>query len=403
MKDFFFILTLLFFIMKEPVRDWMASIGESFGNGLSTCLSALVLVGIAQVFNPLSPGLLRGVLGIKLMFMPMLGIILGFAFINNSEELKKFLAFIAYASIPVNALGMIQYINGPNFMIQHFGPGFALNSMLAFIHDVKAGESFMRIFATFASSAHYALFLSMNTLVCMGLVSADSRRRIIWLGILGLNFFALLGTGSRGGFLMTLSMICIFLFLTRKNAGVLMSSLLVPVLCIGVGFGVMRKSVSQRFQSGVKIENLRERTIDTAPRQFLEYVNKYPLGKGIGAASQASRYLGKMEGKFNLVENYISKIQLELGIVGVLVFYMFMAMILLRWFTHWLPPPHYAQTELYLLCAALSAYGFGQFLIGTLFSSIDTPPASFFLWIFMGIMMRVPYILQNEEESLSAV
>lgn len=401
-KDAFFLLTLLFFVMKEPVKDWIASIGESFGNGLATTLSALLIVGVVQVFNPLSPGLLRGVLGIKIMFMPMMGILLGFAFINSTEELLRFLRFLAIVSVPVNTLGMIQYINGPNFMIQHFGPGFAFNSMLAFVDNVKAGDSFMRIFSTFSSSAAYALFLSMNTMVCMGLISADRLRRFLWLAILGLNFFAVLGTGSRGGFMMILGMIVIFLYLTRKNAGVMIFSVLVPLLCLSMGFAVMKKSVSQRFQSGAKIENIRERTIDTAPRQFLQELNKHPLGKGIGAASQASRHLGRTEGKFNLVENYVSKIQMELGIVGVIVFYIFILLILFRWYRHWLPPPQHSQTTLYLLAACLSAYGFGQFTIGTLFSSIDTPPASFFLWIFMGIMMRIPYMLETEKEETAS-
>ena len=61
---------------------------------------------------------------------------------------------------------------------------------------------------------------------------------------------------------------------------------------------------------------IQERTFTTTSAMFVDYLDRYPIGIGLGAASQASRYLPGLEGTRILVENYASKLQVETGFRG---------------------------------------------------------------------------------------
>ncbi len=384
-KDAMLFFTFFFFMTKESTRDLMSELGQVMGAGIVLLMAGLIAVGFLQIFNPLSPGLLRGILGFKVMFLPWTGILLGYAYVNRTEDVAGLFRLIGYTSFPINIFGVIQYIKGPNFMPGTFGPGFLLSTSVANIYGVSYEESFVRIVGTFASSAHYSLFLAMNALVCLALFFAD-RRKGVWLIASVLNCFTLLGTGSRGGLLSTLLMVFIFAALFRR-ARPMMITFFIVVGGFFLGFSTLKESVSERFKTAADVKNINDRTVATAPKQFTEYLSIYPLGRGIGAAQQAARHLGKYEGKFYLVENYLSKLQLEMGIVGVVLFYLMILLILMRWFRTWLPPP--SEDATYIFSIALTAYCFGQLTIGGIFSSIDTPPAATFIWIFMGMMVRI--------------
>ncbi len=394
-KDVILAFILFFMMPKEPVKEYLSDLGRTLGAGVVLLMSGLFAVGFLQIFNPMSPGLLRGILGFKVMFLPWLGIFLGFVYVNTEEDAAGLFRLIAFMSIPINLFGVIQYIQGPEFMPATFGPGFLVTTQVANIYGVKYEESFVRIIGTFASSGAYALFLSMNLLVCLTLYFID-RRKWLWLGASLLNCFALLATGSRGGFLSALFMVFIFASLFRK-ARTTITVLLIVCGGIFLGFSTLRQSVFQRFQTAARIETVKERTIATAPKQFVQNLENYPMGKGIGAASQAARHLGKVEGKFVLVENYLSKLQVEIGIVGVILFYLLIAMIMLRWFNSWMAAPFSERT--YVMVLAMTAYCFGQFTIGGIFSSIDTPPASYFIWIFMGMAAKLSLVVPEEFET----
>lgn len=385
-KDAMLVLTYLFFMFKESFKENSNWLGESLGSGVVLTLTLFLTIGVAQVFNPQSPGLFRGILGLKITYLPLAGMLLGFVYCDREETILRLFRLIAAASIPINIFGMIQYSHGPGYMVEHFGHGFLLNAQTANIYGVRAADSFVRIIGTFASGAHYALFLAMNSVLCLALFSVDRKWKIVWYGAFALTLFALLGTGSRGGLVSAVSMIALFALFTRKTRASALS-VIVTVIILAFAFSILKASVSKRFQSAANITALRERSIDTAPKQFLDALSANPMGKGIGSASQASRHLGKTQGKFQLVENYISKLQLELGIIGVLSFYLMIFLLCGRWYREWLGPPE--RTDSYILYSAMTAFCFVEFTVGGIFSSIDTPPASVFIWIFTGMMAKV--------------
>ena len=142
-----------------------------------------------------------------------------------------------------------------------------------------------------------------------------------------------------------------------------------------------------RFESVRDIEMIRQRTSTTTTIMFLETLDKYPLGRGLGTGSQPSRHLlGEGSSEYAMIENYPSKIQMETGIMGVLFFYMFLLTLSIRWYRGW----HRILNGPFLdLTAPITAYCLTQFVIAGLFGSLDSVPQSVFLWAFVGFVARM--------------
>jgi hypothetical protein len=385
-KDALLILTIFFMLSKEPLKIWMERLGRALGPSVVLSMGCVFFVGMLQVFNPASPGVLRGVIGMKLMFLPWLFILLGFAYAEHPSRIEKIFRLVAYISIPINFFGLIQFFNPPDFLVRTFGPGFIYTTQVAMIYGVLHTESFFRIIGTFPSSAHYAQFLAMNTLICYALMMNNRRERPLLLGALALTLMALLGTGSRGGLLCTIVMLMIMGAFSRQLRFVLVTGLLFFGI-LAIGLNTMGKNIAKRFESAANVKNVSARTIEATPKMFLKTLEKYPMGNGIGAASQAARHLGGMEGHFVLIENYFSKIQYEIGIVGVASFTIFIFSLIARWINSWIPSIY--DPAVLNMALALTAYCLTELTIGVLFSGIESPPNSVYLWLFIGFMARI--------------
>ena len=368
-------------MIQEPLRDWINQLGKEFGLGVVSCMSALFVVGVLQIFNPYSPGLLRGILGLKLMFMPWLIIPLAYAYFDNAQVLGRFFKILVIFSIPINIFGLTQYVKGPTFMVATFGPGFNSNTMQAMVYGYHA--TFVRIIGTFASSAHYSHYLIFNVIICLALFLSGSKPRWLWVAIILQNFFCQLCTGSRGA-LLELGVMFIFFLAVMKRARSVMTAFLLFGGGLYLAFANLGPIVAKRFETVTEIKGVRKRTVDMAPKMFADLLAKYPLGKGMGAASQASRHLGKIQGEFSLIESYTSKLQLEMGVAGVILFYLMVVMFILQW-RRWVRA-FYQEDDAYLFFMALSAYAIGCLVAGAF---PETPPTSVFLWASLGILPRI--------------
>lgn len=383
-RDIFPALTFLFFMLQEPFRDALNELGRELGILVFFSMAALLTVGILQIYNPESPGLIRGLLGIKLMFLPWLLIPLSYVYFTDIETVENFFKKILIFSIPVNTIGLLQFFLGPGFMIATFGPGFANNTQLAHIYSADyTGASFVRIAGTFASSALYGQFLVFIVIICFVLLYAETKPRWLWLLIMAQNLFCILGTGSRGALLFLVLMFISFSFMLKRARSVIFGLVLFSATLFAA-FLTLGPAVTARFEDAARISGIRARTVETTSKMFMMILDRYPLGKGIGSASQASRHLGKIQGEYELVENYQSKLQMEVGIVGVILFYALMVFIFARW-VEW-RGQFFEDTKSHLFFCALSAY-FGACVVVGVFP--DTAPASVFFWSCVGLLPRL--------------
>ena len=71
---------------------------------------------LIQMFNPASTSIFYGILGMKIYFLYVPLIYVGYALIESEEELRRFFAFTCALILVVAALGLAQSIIGPTFL-----------------------------------------------------------------------------------------------------------------------------------------------------------------------------------------------------------------------------------------------------------------------------------------------
>jgi hypothetical protein len=79
-------------------------------------LSVFFWFAIVQVFNPWSPSILYGLLGLKLYFYYAPLMVLGYAMLERREDLERFLLVSIVAGIVVAGLGVAQSVLGVSFL-----------------------------------------------------------------------------------------------------------------------------------------------------------------------------------------------------------------------------------------------------------------------------------------------
>jgi len=269
-----------------------------------------------------------------------------------------------------------------------FGPGFERATIIAHIEGIGVGESFLRVIGTFASTGQYSSFLLINAMLCFALLFSTEKKRewLIFGGCTVFNFLALLATGSRAGLLVLWVQVFAFGVLCHRARRTLVVGALVG-LSLFYGFKWMGEPVIARYESLSNLEMIRHRTTETTVEMFFDILEEYPLGRGLGTASTASRHLvGEDSSGWSLVENYPSKLQMEVGILGVLLFYLFQVALSFQWLRRWLTP---LDGHTFDLVAPLTAYCLTQFITVSLFGSLDSPPGVVFLWALIGIVARL--------------
>lgn len=393
LKDFLLVMAFLFFAMKERIPDHIAGLQEQLGSTIWLLAFSLIGIGFFQIFNPLSPGLVRGVLGFKIMFYYWLLAVMGFAYVRDTEDYQKFLRILMFFSIPINIFGIYQYIKGPASIVA-LGPGFYRAIALAGGEGGPQSEGFLRIFSTFASSGQYMTFLVMSTMVCFALlyVSRSSNERLLVGAAQVLNFFALISTGSRSGLVSLILNVIVFGFFSRRTRSVLATA---GIAAVGIYlvFSLLGSRVTGRYESLLEVQMVKDRTIGTTSGMFPKLLEKYPMGKGLGAASTAARHLGGLESKYEFVENYPSKLQLELGIPGVILFFLFIFSLGLRWIQRWFRS---FDEDTFELIVPVSVYVLTYFVIGGIFGILDNPPSVLFMWTFVGMTAKLVHLSEEK-------
>lgn len=385
-KDIFLGIVYFFFVINEPVGQVVGEFRRRVGTGAWLAACGFFLIAFFQIFNPMAAGLTLGLLGLKVLCFYWPLSVLSYAYVTDLKKARGFLKVIVFSSIPILCFGLYQYIVGPQFLIA-FGPGFN-RAIVSTAVEAGGFKTYFRIIGTFASTGQFSSFLVVNAIFCLALtLSATTRKeRLIFSALQFFNFLILLGTGSRGWFTTLLFQILV-LVVFSKNLRPTITVLLITGFSLYGGFKWMGGNVLARYGSLLETKMVRMRTLSTTSDSFVDYLNKYPLGKGLGAGSTASRHLGTIEPLFKqqLIENYPAKLQFETGIGGVIVFYLLSLLLILRiW--RWLSAVGEGP---YALMQALCAYCMIHFSAVSFFSLLDSPPTPIFLWAVVGILAKL--------------
>jgi hypothetical protein len=380
---------------------------------LFLCLMAL--------FNPFSPSILYGLMGLKLNFYYMPLMFVGFALIRDDGDLRKFLLFNLALAIVIGGLGITQAILGNSFLNPaQMAPELRdLGEM-----DRVTPVSGLRLSvpsSVFVSAGRYSAYLLLMFVIAFGtvgyvLIQGNEKGRKLAFLALGLVVAALLFCGGRGALAYTgisiLALTAGFLwgapwrqrqahkvvkatvraFVIGIAAAILMVAIFPEEVAPRVAFYVESMDPSS---SGYEVGN---RSWDY-PIKNLGFALNQPTwltGIGLGTASLGTQYVAKLTHQPPIevwVEEGYGQMILEMGVFGPILWILWTTALI-----YFCGQVTYRlrQTRFFPIALAITWYGF--LLLFPLTYGGLAPYQNFvdnaYFWILVGILFKLPAIHQ---------
>jgi hypothetical protein len=111
-KDILAVLVYISFYVARKNRKETATFKPPF----LVPLLVFVWFAVGQIFNPASPSVMYGLLGVKIYFLYVPMMYLGYALLDSERDLRRFFSFNVVLILGVAGLGIAQSIIGPTFL-----------------------------------------------------------------------------------------------------------------------------------------------------------------------------------------------------------------------------------------------------------------------------------------------
>ena len=304
----------------------------------------------------------------------------------DKEKQRFLIRLVLIVSSVVAVLGVLQYFL-PKDVMTHFGYSVARGVKPAFFIDDK--PDFPRIMSTLRdpNSLGAYLMIPMTMLVIMVL---KAKKRLILLGLLGLQGLALLLTFSRSAWIGAVLSVVLAVVLTygsvlRALAG-RFKYVLIAMVLLFCGVAVMTRDsyVTQNLllhsdQSTNQADPNELRV--SFQRQAIDGIIHEPQGHGPGTAGIVS--IRNTNGG-QLTENYFLQIGYEVGVVGLLLFLGLLALLIYNLsFRKTLTK----NQDMFVLQRALQASFWGYIIVGLLNHVWSNEAVTTQWWLLTGMVL----------------
>ncbi len=374
---------------------------------------------VMQAFNPYSPSPLYGALGLKVDFLYVGLMFVGYALIRTDEDLRRFLTTSMLLAAAVSLLGIIQSIVGPEFLNPStLAPEIkelaALQKVTPISHEIIHLPS-----AVFVSSSRYSSFMSLAVVLGLGasgylLLHSVRGRWIVW-SCLGVVAVGVVFSGSRGSLIQSVAtaavMCAAFIWgapwRTRQVYRMLKSirqSAIMIGICVTLAALVYPVAVGGKW--AYYTETL---SPDSDSYQLTDRVWDYPLynlelafgnphwveGMGTGTTSLGAQYVAKFlnEKPSGLgVECGYGTIVVEFGIVGLILWLAWTSTLVV---SCWRTVLKLRQTRMFPIGFMIFWFAF-ILLFPQTFGSMNNYQdyvENAYLWLLIGILFRLPEML----------
>ena len=337
-KDALTIVTMLSFI-----ASYLRKRAVSFRPPFIVPLLIFIWLGVIQMFNPASPHLIFGLLGIKLYYFYIPLMFAGYALPESEADLRKFFWFNLFVANVIAGLGIAQAVLGHTFL----NPAVAADELrdLSTLYRTApiSGVQVYRPTSVFVSDGRFASYMTLSLLMAFGfsgyLLLKNGKGKGISAAGLAVLAIACVLSASRGaimwsgGSLLVASaaflwgapwrqrkVVKVLRTLWRTSlvifAGILLLLLLNPdALLDRVAF------YSETMSPNSSQSELGYRVYDYPIQNFVAAFNnpRWPLGYGIGTESLGVQYVAKFfhaTSPVGAVENGYGTLILEFGIFG---------------------------------------------------------------------------------------
>jgi hypothetical protein len=411
-KDFLaLVLYLSFFRARRGRKD-----AEKLRLPFRVALLLFLWFAVMQVFNPSSTSIFYGILGLKVDFIYIPLVFVGFALMESDEDLHRFFSFLCVLFLAVAGLGLAQSIIGPTFL----NPARLQDDIrdLSTLYRVSpiTGLVAYRPTSVFVSAGRFSDFLIASWLITLGfagyLLLRRRRARTLAFVTVGVLAAASVMSASRGVFMWNggtgLLVAAGFIWgapWRQREALRVMRTIQRTALVVGGGILILLIIFPQELGSRMAIysetllpdspsSELIHRT-QTYPLQQLNYAflfPDWPYGYGLGTCTLGIQYVMRImhARPMNIgVESGYGNLLLETGIVGLLLWLFLCISIVVAagkivlqlrgspWFPLSFTIALYAAILLFpMMFTGVS--GYQDFVLNSM------------LWLMLGVLFRLP-------------
>ncbi len=408
------ILTIILFVSFFRAR--IVQRMERFRIPFRVALLAYIWFGFIQMFNPSSTSIFFGILGMKVDFLYVPLIFVGYGLLESEEDLQRFLSFTCVLIIVVAGLGLAQSILGPTFLSPAVMQEDIRELSSAYRYAPISGLRAYRPTSVFVSAGRFQDFLLVAWLISLGnagyLLLRSRKGRTLAFISLGVVAGASLMSASRGVFMWNAGIALVvaagFLWGAPWRQGEALRVLRTiqrTVLFAGIAIIVLMTIFPDEVGSRIAIytetlmpdstaSELVHRT-QTYPLQQLEYAFAHPLwpyGYGIGTCTLGTQYVARILNAKPMrigVESGFGNLVVELGIVGLVLWIVLGFSIA---FSAWGVVVKLRGTPWFPVSFVIFLFSVLLFFPMTFvsFSAYQDFVINAYFWLLMGILFRLP-------------
>ncbi len=393
-------------------------------------LSLFFWLGVLQIFNPNSPHILYGLLGLKVYFYYVPLLFVGYALARDDESLRRFLIVNAAIAATIGSIGIIQALGAANFLNPtNLAPELQDLGDLQKITPIS-GVFFSLPPSVFVSSGRFDQYLIVAFVVVLGaaayllLSERTEGRKIVFTAIAILAVASLL-SGSRGTVVFNgvSALILTVGFLwgapwrwrqAHRLIRAIRRSVIVAALGLGVLLLVFPEQAGSRIAFYTETLNPNSSAYEGGTRAW-----DYPIrnlvaafdhptwvyGNGIGTGALGSQYVGRLIGErppsIGVEEGY-GELIVEMGILAPFLWILWSAALL---YYCWKVVRQLRETRLFPVALAIFFYAF-LLLYPITFGSMtgyENYICNAYLWLLVGVLFRLPAIAAGPAEAPARV
>jgi hypothetical protein len=379
--------------------------------------------GLIQVFNPNSTSLFYGVMGMKLYFLYVPLLYIGYFFIDSERRLRHFLAFNSVLILAVVCLGIAQAILGHTFL----NPSVMQEDIRDLSTNYRAspisGLIAYRPTSVFVSAGRFQDFLIVSWTLTLGyggfLLLRSRRGRLIAFTCIGVVAAGTVMTASRGVLLWNFAgaffIAAGFLWGApwRNRQGLrVVRTIQRAAVFVGVAIVILLVLFPDQLSSRIAIysetldprsptSELVSRSRDYPLQNFLlafEYPN-WPYGYGIGTSSLGVQYVARIMHATPMrigVENGYGQLILELGVLGLLLW---IALATAICFSSWQAVKSLRGSPYFPIAFAIFWYAFLMMYPISFYGFIAYQDfvMNSYLWLVLGILFKLQVSAKTAE------
>ena len=410
---------LLLLVYISFFRDVRLGRAKTFRPPFMLFLSLFFWLGLLEVFNQNSPSILYGLLGMKTYFYYIPLMFVAYALIQTDKDLRKFLIVNIVLAGVIGGLGIAQAVLGNTFL----NPA-TLAPELQDLGDLSkisplSGQVFNLPASVFVSSGRFAEYLIVGFIFAMGtagylILHTKQYRKLVFVVLATIGAASLLsGSRTSVGFVASSALALSAGFLWgapwRQQQGhrlvrVLRRSFIAGALGLAALFLIFPEQAGSRLAFYSETLNPESSAYQGTGRAWdypIENLEKalgnphWVIGNGTGTASLGWQYVYRLVGERPLyaVEEGFGTMVLEMGILapflwllwtGAVVYYLWKVVRGLR------------ETRLFPIGFAFLWYAILLFYPLTFLTIgvFENFVCNIYLWIFVGIVFRLPQLLK---------